>query len=89
MGSDVVWLGGKLNEAVIREISPQRTGVKVFNQSFKRCEFANAAFPLTLDRVEVLVLQSIKTQCRVFDRDHRWRAGDYFAGFIVFGEGRV
>ena len=79
-------LSGELfSEAVIRRVSPQRTGMEMLNQGFQGCEFANTAFPLTLDRVKLFVLHNIGTQRRVFDHCHRRRAGNDFASFIVFG----
>jgi hypothetical protein len=76
----------RFSEAVIRRVSPQRTGMEVLNQSFQGCEFADTAFPLTLDRVELFVLHNIGTQRRVFDHSHHWRTGNDFASFIVFGQ---
>ena len=59
--------------------------MQVLNQGFQGRKFADTAFPLAFDRVEVFAVYRINTHCRVFDHNHRWRTGDDFAGFIVFG----
>ena len=79
----MILLGARFNSAVIGRVNPQHTGMKVLNQRFKGCKLSNAAFPLTLDRVELFTLHHISTEHGVFDHSHRWRAGNEFTGFII------
>lgn len=59
--------------------------MKMFNQRFERGKFANTALPLTLYRIELLILHHICTKCGVLDHGHRWRARNEFTSLIVFG----
>ena len=81
----MVLLGERFSEVVIGRVNPRRTSMKVINQRFQRRKLADTAFPLTLDGVELFVLHRISTQCGVLDHGHGWRAGNEFAGLIVFG----